>query len=295
VNALFGKSVLDTSYYVYEKLFKPSSAKTFHFFCASCEVSVCSNKTLSKEVDFVKCPKCDKDVDVRSFDSGNYIVTISLKEQIESILSTPGLKLTNLHGRDPDEIADVCDGEIYKSCMQPGGPFHGKKYFTVTFNTDGVSVFKSKTNSMWPFLLYINEICPEQRLRVSNLVLGGLWYGRSAPNMGLFMKPILEDLRNLSEEGVSYVENGSVLKCPVRFDSVAKCKCVCQKQFNGRKGCLYCEHPNDSVIEDDDSNARPRLQRYYTTSETYPLRTEKEVMRDMYEKDLKDERSVGII
>jgi len=296
VNALFGSNVLDVSYYAYRKLYEPSSLITFHYFCPACDVPVGSSKDFSrqKNVKFKKCPKCGQDIDVHSFDSGNYFVTISLREQFESILSFPGIKFIQREGRDPDLIKDMCDGEISKSCMQPGGPFFDKKYFTVTFNTDGVRVFKSSsTNSMWPFFMHINEICPEQRLAVSNLMLGGLWFGKSSPNMSLFMKPILEDLKSLSVDGVNFQEpDGSIVKYRVygiagSFDSVAKCKCVCQKQFNGKIGCLYCLHPNDTVAPEDVNKEKSSgpPQTYYDTSVTYPVRTETDVIRDMYRAD----------
>lgn len=49
-----------------------------------------------------------------------------------------------------DCIRDIYDGSIYKSFSGPGGPFSDEFPFNVSFswNTDGVSVFKSSKFSI---------------------------------------------------------------------------------------------------------------------------------------------------
>ncbi|KAJ1528992.1 hypothetical protein ONE63_007359 [Megalurothrips usitatus] len=222
-----------------------------------------------------------------SVDSGNYFISLSVKEQIEGLLKRPDIKLIDHKDRLVDGIRDIFDGDIFKKCHRLGIAI--EQVLTLIFNTDGVRVHNSTKNTTWPILAYINEIVPEQRFQTDKVLLCGLWFGRSAPNMALFLKPFMNQLLQLSETGVTNCKSdGTVVKYHVfpigcSVDSVAKPKLVCQKQFNGYCGCLYCLHPNDAPVEGGNPN-----QRFYDTSHDYPLRKETQVITDMYKADQLD-------
>ena len=122
---------------------------------------------------------------------------------------------------------------------------------------------KVQKKSLWPIWLYINELCPTHRFKTENLILAGLWFGKSAPNMAMFLKPFINELLDLSVNGVDVVKaDGLSVKCPVfaiacSVDSVAKPKLLSKKQFSALSGCLYCTHPNNTSIGND------RLHRYF--------------------------------
>ncbi|KAK3910293.1 Acetyl-coenzyme A carboxylase carboxyl transferase subunit alpha [Frankliniella fusca] len=46
---------------------------------------------------------------------------------------------------------------------------------TLTWNTDGVQIFKSNTYSLWPVYMVVNELPPEKRFLSENLLIAGLW------------------------------------------------------------------------------------------------------------------------
>lgn len=283
VNVLFGETVLDISYHIFKNLFPPSKCITRHYFCPDCEIPIGSSEEM-KGVKLKKCHKCHKNVNVGSVDCGNYFITLSLREQIEAFLARPDVKLVDHKRRTSDFISDIFDGEMYKTIRNVLGQ-QISNILTYTFNTDGVRVHKSTKNSMWPILLYINEVIPDQRFQVDNVILAGVWFGTSAPNMALFMKPFLVQALDLAKNGVRLIKpNGAVeifhvfpLDCSL--DSVAKAKVLCQKQFNGEFGCLYCTHPNNATVEGSCH------QKFYDTSTSYPLRTEEQVITDMNEAD----------
>ena len=58
----------------------------------------------------------------------------------------------------------TCGGVLYKELLSGGlcGELPGD-YVTVTFNTDGIPVFKSSNYSFWPMFLLINELPYKQR------------------------------------------------------------------------------------------------------------------------------------
>lgn len=253
--------------------------------CVDCKFYLGSESKCFQRVKLTNCPKCSKNIDVYSVDSKNYFITLPVGKQIQEFLAKPGLKFVSRSDRNPNVISDICDGEIYKKLSQPGFPLENEDNVTVSFNTDGVSVHKSTTNSLYPIWLYVNEVVPEQRFKQENLILAGLWFGNSAPNMSLFLKPFSEEHLDLAVNGIDRTKpDGTTVKCCVfplicSLDSVAKPKVMCKKQFNAKMGCLYCYHPNDTTIGNDNK------QRYYDQSVNYNLRTEDEVIRDMYQAD----------
>jgi len=163
------------------------------------------------------------------------------------------------------------DGTLYKKLSLK---CDGKRFFTVTLNTDGVRPYESSQGSLYPIWLCVNELVPEQRLRPENLILTGLWYGKMAPNMCSFFIPFIEEFRELTNDGVlcskanenNKDERYFVYPLLCSLDSVAKPKVQRHKQFNGNSACGYCEHPNFEEINGE-------TVRGYHTGKDYPLRT----------------------
>ncbi|KAJ1525572.1 hypothetical protein ONE63_010376 [Megalurothrips usitatus] len=284
VNALFGSPVLDISYHVFKNVFPPSSNVQRHYYCGSCEIYVGSCEDFPKDLSSTNCPRpeCNREIILHSIDSKNYFITLSIKDQIESILSRPNVKLVEKCIRNTDDICDVFDGELYKRFSQING---NGDVLTCVMNTDGVQVYEDNRGSLYPFFLHLNELVPEIRYKQENLTLGGLWFGKGAPNMALYLKPILSQLMSLSQSGVTVPGTHGNEKRPLfaiglSVDSVAKAKILCQRQFNGGYSCLYCYHPNDSIADE----GKPHL-KHFDTSASYPNRTEEEVIKDMVEAD----------
>jgi len=47
---------------------------------------------------------------------------------------------------------------VYKQLVDGGGPLSDPKNISLTWNTDGVPIFKSSKFSVWPFYCIINEL-----------------------------------------------------------------------------------------------------------------------------------------
>ncbi|CAH3162827.1 unnamed protein product [Porites evermanni] len=55
---------------------------------------------------------------------------------------------------------------------------------SVSFNTDGVAVFRSsKKGELWQLYFVINELSTRIRMSPKNMSTCGLWYAPSKPNM----------------------------------------------------------------------------------------------------------------
>jgi hypothetical protein len=51
--------------------------------------------------------------------------------------------------------------------------FHTNQSFTFSIFTDGISMCEKSKISIWPFLLVCNELPPEDRLCIDNILVAG--------------------------------------------------------------------------------------------------------------------------
>ncbi|XP_070153698.1 uncharacterized protein [Polyergus mexicanus] len=120
------------------------------------------------------------------------------------------------------------------------------------WNSDRVDTFKSSKVSMCPIQVAINEL--PYCLRKENILLSSIWCSAKKPVMDLFLKPFVDDLKDLHENGFHCLPPGLDAPVHVRVhtivapvDSVARCALQNVHQFNGKFGCSFCLCPGDRV------------------------------------------------
>ena len=124
-----------------------------------------------------------------------------------------------------------------------------KKYdITTTFNSDGSPVFTSAKYSIWPIQMLINELPP--KLRWDNLLLPALYFGKSHPNMGMFLKFYVEEMQDLNATGITWrceneIIHSRILCICCCVDAPAHASMQNITQFNGYNGCPWCLHPGE--------------------------------------------------
>lgn len=122
---------------------------------------------------------------------------------------------------------------------------------TVTRNTDCVSILESSTYSIWPLLLQINELNPKDR--VKHVLLAGLRFRSTKPNMNCILRPIVTEINDLSSNGVAREDSEGnkrttrVFPRPCTIDSVARALVMNMKKFNGAYGCGWCQQKGEVV------------------------------------------------
>ena len=285
VNMIAGKPVIPETEYYIKKLFKPKGTMQIHFYCEACGFYLGSLADFSEATS--DCDHCGKSSNVREL-SGNFFVTMSVKQELEYILAQPDLTFVSRDGRPDGVYSDVVDGDMYKELCQPGGLLSDENSLTLTFNTDGARIFQNSESSLWPVQAIVNELDPGIRFKRSNVLVCGLWFGKGSPNMTAFLKPFKEEMNLLGSSGVCRsTSNGDVVNCPVfallcSADSIAIPKMVRRKQFNGRFGCGYCLHPNLPVLALSTINNL----RYVAVGDdgsflSYPYRTHEGMLADM--------------
>lgn len=79
-------------------------------------------------------------------------------------------------------MTDIYDESVVQQLMKDHGLLSTPEKVGLVISSDGVPVFKS---SIWPVYLMILNIPPHQRTRMDNLIVAGLWFGLTKPNMNM--------------------------------------------------------------------------------------------------------------
>ena len=142
---------------------------------------------------------------------------------------------------------------------------------------DGAPLIKSKTFSIWPLMCFLVELPPQERYKFDNILLTGLWYGKSKPNVPVSPKHFVNELSDLANGTDFEDDTGQPIASVCRIQSIvpdlpAKALFLNIKQFNGQFVCSTCEHSGRY-----DRELKARVYEYTTV--TLSLRTAEESRR----------------
>ena len=229
----------------------------------------------------VECP-CGIHGPARGGCDPAYFLQISLRTQLTELLSVPNIAAElnyrfTITKQDEDAIEDVYDGEEYRKLCEPGQFLDNQYNFSLTFNTDGLSLSKSSHCSAWPVYVQINELAPHARKR--HILLAGVWVDKLHPLGNVFLRPIVEELGELYHQGITWNPDNQT-EVRSRFvtvicivDSIARPLILRMNQFNGDYGCTLCYTQGH----------RKNGHKTYPVDENVRLRTDMEVRQHMNE------------
>lgn len=243
-NTIFDKNTFPKSKHCFKKLFLTQTPE-IHICCNRC------NLYLGKKEDIVEnitCINCNESFSIAK--SKKFFVYYNIRDQIKDILTStkwePGLQSS----LESENITDVHDGLLYKKFKEK----HADEInITLTVNTDGANVFKSKKHgSLWPVQAIINELSPKIRFDWKNLILSGIWFGAD-PDMIVYLNPMIEEINYIAANPIKLDINGTTVLIkvsPLLFavDSMARYLLQEKTQHNSYKGCSYCEHPGEFFL-----------------------------------------------
>ncbi|XP_049520784.1 uncharacterized protein LOC119444981 [Dermacentor silvarum] len=136
----------------------------------------------------------------------------------------------------------MTDGALYQKQME------GCQWsdISLTFNTDGAKVFNCNKTALWPIQCVINEL--PVALRWSNVLLGGLWFGKGHPEMTKFLEVFVKEV--LATGTMKWQCNEQKLESRIHVicccvDAPARAAVLNSKQFNGYFGCSFCLHKGE--------------------------------------------------
>jgi len=149
----------------------------------------------------------------------------------------------------------IYDSLLYQQHMTSNGILACNNNISLTWNVDGLPLFKSSKFSLWPMYLIVNELPYKLRILKENMIISGLWFGEAKSNMNVFLKPIIAELMALENHGVevkpptcssSFITK--VILLAGTCDLPAKSLMLNCMQFNGKYGCSKCLDPGDTFI-----------------------------------------------
>lgn len=108
-------------------------------------------------------------------------------------------------------MTDIWNGKLLAQ-LREIGLFNQHTDLSLSFYTDGVKLFKTRSAfHIWPLLIIINNLPPEERFKRENLLLLGLIPGPQQPkDIDSFLRPLVNELK-LLQEGIPRVYNGATM------------------------------------------------------------------------------------
>ena len=202
---------------------------------------------------------------------------LPLEDQLKDLLCDKKLSKYLTHRdittiRGTSIISDITSSRLYRELVDQHNLSNND--LSLTWNTDGIPVFESSRYSIWPIQSSINELPPH--LRGKHVLLNGLWFGDKKPAMNTFLKPFVEECKNLESNGFINQDEEQprkVFAMVLSADSPARAIVKNCKQFNGENGCDWCEFPGETA-----ANAQPPT-RYYPYRGPPKKRTKRKQMR----------------
>lgn len=244
INSFFDSRVLPDTKYFFNKFFKPDDAMDFHAMCPTCKIYV---KKFNESTKFVHCQSCGIKIELKTTDNRNFFVTFDVRTQIRDFIETNSDYYLKVVSEPRDGVyRDIYDGKVYKQYVACLPAEDKQSYATMIFNTDGASVFKSSTYSLWPIQLTLNEL--PFRTRHDNPIVFALWFGKDKPILSAFLEEFTKQMNVLASSGIkcNFGDTWKTIKvftiCAC-VDTVARAPMLCFTQFNGKYGCNWCLHP----------------------------------------------------
>jgi len=274
------------SKYLFLKSF-PKSNFSAYYYCPRCVTIL---NFVDHEVT-VKCDNCSIVYNRLNLQRDRkYFLYLPLKEQLIALINSENY----LHFRKESETeSDIINGTFYRKLRSKN--IIGINDITIQWNTDGVKLFNSSSRSIWPILVTINEL--PYRLRKHHIMITGLWFDSVKPDMNIFLKPFIEELIDLHNNGfqcATFIHNEPIqinvhaLVAPV--DTIARPMIQCMKQFNGKYGCSYCYHKGKQIRTDDGrvhKNIYPGDVRMLRKKRDYEMQAEKALQKSKHVKGVK--------
>ncbi|KAK3922584.1 Halomucin [Frankliniella fusca] len=248
LNNIFTAPVLPVSSLRLDSILIDKNGVKLYFYCHSCQ-----NPFGELDYENIKTKLCENELcgavnKISDLREAHYFVMFDISHAIEVLFNRSDIldKLWKpadaVNKSQPGFISDIHDGTMYRDFARRVSDYT-ECVISLHFCTDGAPLFKSSKTSIWPIMFCVNELPPV--LRMKNILLGGLWFGKSQPPMNLLLVPLSEQAVTLSNGFQILVKNEPVdmrafiIGCCV--DSGARGKVQGIKSHGGYYGCNWCE------------------------------------------------------
>src|SRR6218665_1425524 len=175
-----------------------------------------------------------------------FFCSVSIKSWLTYLLPHVYQKLS-FGNNDPKEMSDLKDGSEYQRLkahssqikQDNNDPF--SKAITLSFGYDGASYTSDNSKSLWPIVMFINELPEEIRLKTGYPLT--MHSGEKKP--GIMFQAVISELLIYDTVPLEVEIKGVIEKFYVRLlltiaDAPARCDVMLCKQHNSLFGCPHC-------------------------------------------------------
>ncbi|KAL7294968.1 hypothetical protein TKK_0011679 [Trichogramma kaykai] len=242
INCFLPHPVLQSKYHLLKK-YKNSEEYVLHFMCPECKLLV----TTSNHTEYC-CGSCQNKYDVHDLKlKKSYFLQMRLKPQLEEFVMNK-FDILNKSKAIQGGFSNILSGTYYQKLKNCGKI--NENDLILQMNTDGVRLFKSSLSSLWPVQIEIANLTLREKRE--NTMLTSLWFGHDKPNMNTFLKPTIDELKQLHEVGINVIINDEEVNIKAHtiissVDTPARCAMQKMTQYNGEYGCTFCYHKGKSV------------------------------------------------
>ena len=254
INRIFAKPFLPDSRYLVDMMFVSKDITCYYSICPHCGAYVGTYERSDVHKD---CKECGHRIKLHDSSYTTFFVTYSVENEIKQLIETNDKYYNHTVKERIHEngvYRDIYDGQMYRKFVNNLDLGEEDRYITLTFNSDGVPVFKSPAYSIWPIQLIVNET--PLNIRISKTIVFALWFGKNKPDMSVFQNAFVDEINDLSKSGIPCTILGEerlvipyALCCCV--DTVARAPMQGIVQFNGKYGCNWCLHPGEWMPNKD--------------------------------------------
>ncbi|XP_062509535.1 uncharacterized protein LOC134185694 [Corticium candelabrum] len=239
-----------TSIYRFRRISNQLLFKNHQFNCQPSKKLVCS--ICHEEISGLFCTK-ERYMGLRQHrDKSCELFTLALQPQLTRLIAEHGDEIARCKSNGTDQIQDVSDGLRFQRVKEIAGKFS----VSLILNADGAPVFKSSQQLVWPLSCVVAELPPRLRYDVDNMILAAIWCGRTKPQMAIFLNAFVEEVKQLSVEGIKLTSaigeeaTWEVQALQVVADLPAKAQLVNHMQYNGYYGCTVYGVKGKAVLSD---------------------------------------------
>lgn len=274
MNSMPGATVqLPTTQYLLLQAFSRSSSLTYtkHIYCNTCQIYV---KCLPDES--ASTCECGQQL---TTSAKNYFVYVNLKSQLIQILEKYWDKIVHhnntIQSDGCENVRDTYSGTFTQNVLQKNIGL-----LSLMVNTDGISLKKSGSSSVWPLQIICNFLPPDIRYRNENILCVAFYCNKDKPDMLKFCEPFCDEIEKLQSRGFVYRNQvfRAAVTCAV-LDLPARAAFQQLTQYNGYFACGYCLHEGEQTKQGV---------RYTWNNECSNTRTHDHFLRAMQDVSLKN-------
>ena len=206
------------------------------------------------------CAFCNKVID-----RPNYLSVGDLKKQLRSLLDDNNFlsKIGETKNRIASgNLSGIFQGQNYQNIL----PQLDSNIITFCLNSDGFQIRDSSKIEPWPIYMVVNELDYKSRFSIRYVIIVGIFYGYTHPNVNLILQECLSDQLDVFRSGINYHGVQYYFKLiNASLDKPARASLMEMTSHSSSQGCMFC------MSEMITAKVKNRFHKYYPYKDSHLL------------------------